>query len=167
MGLVGWTVRPRRPEQAANLGGPIETVEILHSKGTTNFDLVTGAATAINDMLIVMQVLSLVTITTSDCVAPTGTAGTWTQATVVGGTQLAGKAWWRPVTVGGAQTITLTGSGAAVNFGWAYVLRGTNLTAPIEGSGNNAGSATATHAAPGLTSAVNNGLLIGAWATKA
>lgn len=87
----------------------------------------TGAGTAIGDLLVVAHGIDFYDATMP---APTGTAGTWTERFFAdgGADQAQLKIWTRPVTVAGAQTVTVANQNDAANFLALWVVSGTDLT---------------------------------------
>lgn len=139
--------------------------QVVGAKGVGVTSLSTTSATAIDDWLIAIQEVDYVTDT--DLVAPTGTAGTWTQiGTGALNTNIKMRAWRRKVTTNAAQTVTVSqGGNTSGNHLIVYVLDGADLTNPIDGTPTTATGASGTAQAVGATSpSSSNALLIAAWA---
>ena len=123
----------------------------------------TGAGTAVGDLLVLIHGYDYYAAT--NMLTPTGTAGTWTlQCTGDGGTNRTHiKVWTRPVSSGGAQTVTVNSSGTndATHFVNVYVLNGSTLTLAVDGAaGQNGTGGGTSHDCPSVSPTGADDLLI-------
>jgi hypothetical protein len=138
--------------------------QISQLNGTVT--LTTPAGTAVDDLLVAVHQTAF--RASSDLVSPSGTAGTWTQittaiATGTGTVML--RAWYRPVTAGGAQTVTMAPPGSSnTNALGIYTLRGADLVTVVDGTpANNIGTTGTSHPVGPITTTMSDSLLIGGW----
>ena len=128
----------------------------------TSVSVTTGTGTQAGDVLVAF--VSIDNGTSTDLVAPTGTAGTWTQATSLGyGSANIGVACWsRPVTVGGAQTVTASGPASSGLGLRCYVLIGAATSTPVDVAASGfSTSAVTPHVVPTVTATGDDDLLLG------
>jgi hypothetical protein len=138
-------------------------VEVLSGSGTSDVTLVTASGTAVDDILVCFHGTDFSDL--ADLVSPTGTSGTWTlQASGSGGTNESHmKVWTRPVTSGGAQTVTVTGINGSTGMHQAlYVLRGCNPADFMDGAAGSQGGASTSHVAPSVSPGTTDAYLISA-----
>lgn len=141
-----------------------EVVAVAVNNGATA-SVTTGAGTVVDDLLVCFAGDDF-SLSNAAFGTPTGTAGTWTaQATGNNSpnTDLVQKIWTRPVTVGGAQTVTVptTGQGEEVT-NTTFVLTGADTTTPADGTPQGGGSNTATSSmvAPSVSPVTSDALLL-------
>lgn len=135
-----------------------------NSGGTGTVSVATGAGTQGGDWLIAVHQIAFRPAT--DLVAPTGTAGTWTQiaTTAAGGTPpIYVRAWRRRVTAAGAQTVTINPGGTDTNVLFVFVIAGADPDSPIDGTPTTAVGTSGTRTVPAVTTSTSDALLIGAW----
>jgi hypothetical protein len=123
----------------------------------------TGAGTAVDDILICFSASDY--YNASDMVAPTGTAGTWTQVATtadLGSLNSHLKVWWRKVTVGGAQTVTVSPHPDEDLWNTTYVLTGADTTNPIDDAVSAATDpgASANHVCPAVSPSTADALCL-------
>ncbi|HEY9411125.1 MAG TPA: hypothetical protein VIP77_16215 [Jiangellaceae bacterium] len=130
----------------------------------TTVSVNTGAGTQVGDVLLVFQGIDFGDL--GNLASPSGTAGTWTlkQNDTLGNGRPHVKAWWRYVTVGGAQTVNVTAdtvNGSSIRA-HVYVIQGADQTDPFDGAaGNGATSATTSHVCASVSPATSDALLVG------
>jgi hypothetical protein len=122
--------------------------------------VVTGAGTAVDDVLVCFGGNDW--YTAAGMGAPTGTAGTWTlEATGDNGSNTAHiKAFTRAVTVGGAQTVTVSPIPDEEVYNSTIVLTGADTSAPADGAAGGNGAASTSHVAPSVSPATSDALLL-------
>ncbi|MEV4173984.1 hypothetical protein [Nonomuraea sp. NPDC049709] len=127
--------------------------------------VVTGAGTQANDLLVTFHGSNYYNIANWPG-PPTGTAGTWTeQASGDAGADNAHlKAFSRPVTVGGAQTVTVAPINNEETYQITYVIVGDSL-AVDDAAGSGSPTATTSPVAPGASPSGADDLLLCAWQT--
>jgi hypothetical protein len=120
----------------------------------------TGAGTAVDDVLVCFAGND--SGTAGGLGPPTGTAGTWTlQATGDNGSGSAHlKVYTRPVTVGGAQTVTVSPIAGEEVCNSVVVLTGADTTSPADGAAGGNGASSASHIAPAVSPATSDALLL-------
>lgn len=138
--------------------------QISQLNGTVTLN--TPAGTAVNDLLVAVHQTAF--RASSDLVSPSGTAGTWTQITTAiatGSGTVMLRAWWRPVTAGGAQTVTMAPPGSSnTNALGIYTLRGADIVNPVDGTpANNIGTSGTSHPVGPISTVQADSLLIGGW----
>lgn len=140
--------------------------EILSGFGNgASVSRTTGAATAVNDLLICFHGCDSGTNNLAIMTTPTGTAGTWTEViavqTINSEQDAKMKIWIRRVTVAGGQVVTLGAQEFGVHMA-LYVLDGLTLSAaPVDGIASNfSTSLTTSHVAPSVSPVGNDNLLI-------
>lgn len=159
---------------AAGTGTPIwaikvwEIIPALYIKeilsGTaanTTLDLVTASDTAVDDVLLVVYANDY--YTAAEIAAPTGTAGSWTDSGAVGdlgSNNSHVKAYWRPVTSGGAQTVTTDRVFDEEFHTVLYVIRGADTSAAVDDAAGSSGGTDTAWVAPSVTPASAGDLLI-------
>lgn len=125
--------------------------------------LTTGAGTQADDLLLLLHMTTF--YGAAAMLTPSG-GGTWTGPIAVARNDSSNsphiKAWWRPVTAGGAQTVNVNHSNSdAPHHGHLLVLSGADTTTPVSGSGvldNGFGTA---QTAPSVTGAAGGLLMTG------
>jgi hypothetical protein len=154
-----------RPAPAAAGGNPTVREYLDNSTDGPSFNLITGSSTAVDDVLVVFHAADAGAA--SAMTTPTGTAGTWTQVELAdlgtGNTHL--KLWTRPVTAGGAQTVTIP-SNTGDNGAMLYVIAGADPASPIDGSANTTGTASTSHIAASVSPASTAALLLATVASE-
>lgn len=151
----------------ANYNGPaIREVLSANAVGLATFDLVTGAGTQVDDLLVAIHTNNF--YTAAALPAPTGTAGTWTlrETADIGTNDSHIKVWTRPVTVAGAQTVTFTRVSDEEHGATLFVLTGVDGTTPVNVSANSTGANGFNHDAPTITTTQPDTLLICAAAVR-
>jgi hypothetical protein len=123
----------------------------------------TGAGTAVDDILICFSASDF--YLASDMVAPTGTSGTWTQVATtadLGTNNSHMKVWWRKVTAGGAQTVTVSPHPDEDLWNTTYVITGADTTSPIDDAVSAATDpgASANHVCPAVSPTTSDALLL-------
>lgn len=144
------------------IGGNPQIRERL-SGGASAIDVTlnTGAGTQVNDVLVVFHGNNY--NIASNMLAPTGTAGTWTQRALGdnGTNTVHIKIWTRKVTVGGAQTVTLSptidGEELTVHL---FVVMGADPDNPVDAAAGNNGASSTSHTAPAINPSTPNALLL-------
>jgi hypothetical protein len=138
-----------------------------HLEGATlssgTITLTTGAGTQSGDLLLLLHMTAF--YGAADMSTPSG-GGTWTGPIAVARNDSSNsphiKAWWRPVTAGGAQTVNVNHAQAdPPHHGHLLVLAGADTTTPVTGSGvldNGFGTA---QTAPSVTGAADGLLMTG------
>jgi len=141
--------------------GPVIREILSGCVSASSVTLNTAAGTQSGDLLVCFQGNNAGLA--SDLTTPTGTAGTWTlQATGDGGSGGPHmKVWTRYVTVGGAQTVTVTANVGEEIWEHLFVIYNTDPSDPDGGAaaGSNGTSSTA-QVAPSVTSVRNWSLLL-------
>jgi hypothetical protein len=138
--------------------------EVVHTATSgVNCTVTTGAGTAVDDILICFAGSDFYDAATFG--APTGTAGAWTQIATtadlgVNNSHL--KVWWRKVTVGGAQTVTVSPHPDEDNWNTTYVITGADTTSPIDDAVSAATDpgASANHVCPAVSPTTSDALLL-------
>ncbi|HYN95400.1 MAG TPA: hypothetical protein VES42_16250 [Pilimelia sp.] len=152
---AGATAAPATISRTVVIGDPSVNQPLVEylSGGASDaaITLVTGSGTQVGDLLVAFHGNNF--YTAAGLGSPTGTAGTWTlKATADAGSNSAHlKLWTRPVTVAGAQTVTVNEVTDEEHTLHLFVLRGRNLTTQIGASGvaTSTGSSTTSQVAPG------------------
>lgn len=143
---------------------PAPTIrQVLTSAGATGTVQVTTASTTqVGDLLIALHQTAF--RPTTDLVAPTGTAGTWTSIaqSAQGGELVTVRAWRRRVTVAGAQTVSFAPGGTDTNSMIVFVLVGADVDNPMEGTPVTGSGTSGAQTLNGLTITAD-ALLIGSW----
>jgi hypothetical protein len=122
--------------------------------------MTTAAGTAAGDLLVLFHFYDYNDVT--DMLTPTG-GGTWTlQATGDGGFNIMHlKIWTRPVTSGGAQTVTVNSTTTdASHMPQLFVLNGSQLALSVDGAAGSNGAAGTAHVAPAVSPTGSKDLLL-------
>jgi hypothetical protein len=137
--------------------------EVLHGAASAPITHTTGAGTAVDDVLVCFHGSDWYQATSMG--APTGTAGTWTQRggnnADLGTNNSHMKIWTRPVTVGGAQTVTCSQISDEDIWSTLYVLTGADTASPSDDAATFAQlSGSTSQTAPSVSPTSTDALLI-------
>lgn len=122
--------------------------------------LTTSGNVAAGDTLVVLHGNDF--YTAAQMLTPTGTAGTWTQQAVGdnGASSAHQKVWTRPVTVGGAQTVTCAPAIDEEHTVHLYVIIGADPTTPVDVAAGGNGATSGSHICPSVTPTSTRPLLL-------
>jgi hypothetical protein len=135
---------------------------VMNQASGASATVTTGSGTTVNDLLVTFYGGDYYLL--SQMGNPSGTAGTWTLRTTgdAGTDQPHIKVYTRPVTVGGAQTVTVPALLDAEVYVACYVVQGTGV-AFDDAVGSGTATASASVVAPGVTATGTDDLLLSAW----
>ena len=168
-GLEHWHTGWPTPSVGGGGGGsglPATVREVVSNSSSGlsgNLSVTTSSTTAVGDTLVVFEMREYGS--PGDMPNPTGTAGTWTSRIATPIDNVALSCWTRPVTVAGAQTVTVTGNADTPGCVLVAVVV-KDCTAVGNAAGANNITAGTTHTAPTVTAVDSNELLLCAWAAS-